>query len=121
MVDIFQSENLYLLIKPITMAPGILFASAFILFFYFMPSIIGRNKRNSLSIFLLNLFLGWTFIGWIVAIIWACSSDSPPIIINNTQPQTFSKIEQLERLAHMHKNGVLSDDEFQKEKSKLLA
>jgi len=33
--------------------------------FYFLPSIIAlaRSKRNTLSIFLLNLFLGWTLIG----------------------------------------------------------
>jgi hypothetical protein len=24
-------------------------------------------------VFLLNIFLGWTLIGWLVAFIWACS------------------------------------------------
>ena len=32
-----------------------------------------RNKRNKLSIFLLNLFLGWSLIAWVVALIWAAS------------------------------------------------
>jgi hypothetical protein len=44
---------------------------------YFLPSIIGHNKRSAAGIFLLNLFLGWTFIGWIVALLWACASDVP--------------------------------------------
>ncbi|TCD02489.1 superinfection immunity protein [Pedobacter psychroterrae] len=35
------------------------------LFLYLLPSIIGRKKRNALSIFLLNLFLGGTVIGCI--------------------------------------------------------
>ena len=46
---------------------------------YFLPSIIAlaRSKRNLLSIFLLNLFLGWTFVGWVVALVWAVKVDVP--------------------------------------------
>lgn len=42
-------------------------------FFYFIPWIVAlRNShRHAVGIFLLNLFLGWTFIGWIGALIWA--------------------------------------------------
>jgi Superinfection immunity protein len=38
--------------------------------FYFLPSIVAlaRSKRNTLPIFLLNLFLGWTLVGWVVAL-----------------------------------------------------
>ena len=42
---------------------------------YFIPSYVGRNKRNHTSIILLNLFLGWTFIGWVVALVWAAAKD----------------------------------------------
>lgn len=45
---------------------------------YFLPSIIGRNKRNFAAIFVLNLLLGWTLVGWIVALIWALTVDAPP-------------------------------------------
>lgn len=40
---------------------------------YFLPGIIAfaRHHRNTVAIFLVNLFLGWTFIGWIVALIWS--------------------------------------------------
>ena len=38
---------------------------------YFVPAIIGRNKVNATGIVLLNLFLGWTAIGWLGALIWA--------------------------------------------------
>lgn len=46
-------------------------------FMYFLPSIIAlvRSKRDTLSIFLLNLFLGWSVIGWIVALVWATKYD----------------------------------------------
>jgi len=40
---------------------------------YFLPFLIAslRQHKNILAIFLLNLALGWTFFGWIVALIWA--------------------------------------------------
>jgi Superinfection immunity protein len=48
---------------------------------YFLPSIVAlaRNKRDTLSIFLLNLFLGWTLIGWVVSLVWAVKTDVPAI------------------------------------------
>jgi Ca2+/Na+ antiporter len=50
-----------------------------ILVIYFMPSIVakGKEKRNLTGIVLLNLFLGWTFIGWVAALVWAVTVDQP--------------------------------------------
>lgn len=41
---------------------------------YFLPWLIAnnRNHQNSSGIFILNLLVGWTFIGWIAALIMAC-------------------------------------------------
>jgi len=46
---------------------------------YFLPSIIAvvRHKRDTVSIFVLNFFLGWTAIGWVVALVWALKVDVP--------------------------------------------
>ena len=46
---------------------------------YFLPTIIAliKSKRDTLAIFLLNFFLGWTVIGWVVALIWAAKHDVP--------------------------------------------
>lgn len=46
---------------------------------YFLPTIVAlvRHKRKVVSILLLNLFLGWTLIGWIVALVWASTLDAP--------------------------------------------
>jgi hypothetical protein len=46
---------------------------------YFLPSIIARNKRNAGAIFALNLLLGWTFVGWIVSLVWALTVDVEPM------------------------------------------
>lgn len=45
------------------------------LYIYFLPSIIGYKKRNAAGIFLLNAFLGWTFIGWVIALVWAVTKE----------------------------------------------
>jgi hypothetical protein len=49
---------------------------------YFLPSIIAlaRHKRDITAIILLNLFLGWTMIGWIVALVWAVKTDYPMMV-----------------------------------------
>ncbi len=48
-------------------------AILFIVLIYFLPFIvaIARKHLDSTAIFVLNLFLGWTFIGWVIALIWA--------------------------------------------------
>lgn len=45
-------------------------------FLYFLPAFLARNKPNFTSILILNILAGWTFIGWIIALVWALSSDS---------------------------------------------
>ncbi len=40
-------------------------------FVYFIPSIVARGKCRSDAICVLNIFLGWTMIGWVGALIWA--------------------------------------------------
>ena len=49
----------------------------FLLILYVMPiAVAALRKHNAqLNIMLLNLWLGWTLIGWFVALIWACDTD----------------------------------------------
>lgn len=44
-----------------------------ILCIYFFPWVVAvsRHHHNNLAIFVLNLLLGWTFIGWVAALVWA--------------------------------------------------
>lgn len=50
---------------------------------YWLPTIIAlvRHAPSAPGIALLNFFLGWTGIGWIVALIWALTSAPTPQII----------------------------------------
>ena len=63
-----------------------IFGSGFLL--YFLPTIVAllREKYDRVSIFLLNFFLGWSVIGWIVALVWACKTDRVVYVQN---PQRY--------------------------------
>jgi hypothetical protein len=47
---------------------------------YFLPTIIAaaREHHNDGAIFALNLLLGWTFLGWVAALVWSLTSVMPP-------------------------------------------
>ncbi len=44
---------------------------------YFIPVIIAyvRKHNNILPITLMTIILGWTFFGWLAALLWALNSD----------------------------------------------
>ena len=44
---------------------------------YLLPSFVAASKKrkNGGAILALNLFLGWTLIGWVGALVWALTSD----------------------------------------------
>ena len=45
---------------------------------YFLPTIISskRNHHQGASICAVNILLGWTFLGWAIALIWSLSHIS---------------------------------------------
>jgi hypothetical protein len=46
--------------------------------FYFAPTMFAcsSKKRNTTAIFILNVFTGWTVIGWIIALVWSFTVDA---------------------------------------------
>lgn len=72
-------------------------AAAFVLFvlllllgiaMYFLPSIVGfvRKVPNAVSILIINFFLGWTLIGWVVSLAMAFRDQQQPVVINQIMP-----------------------------------
>lgn len=57
-------------------------AALFIL--YFLPAIVAKDRRhrNFPAILVLNIFLGWTFIGWVIALVWAYTNNVEPKQVN---------------------------------------
>jgi hypothetical protein len=84
-------------------ALGILVGFAFIAFFialYFLPYIAARyrQRNNHLQVLLVNLFFGWTFVGWLVALIMAAGTNQPSTItvVQAAQPIKQSDKEETE-------------------------
>jgi hypothetical protein len=44
---------------------------------YFLPTWVafGRGAKNSAGILILNLFLGWMGLGWLIALIWSVCAE----------------------------------------------
>lgn len=55
-----------------TLVFGVLFFVSLVII-YFAPAIIAQSRRHRHvnAIAMLNLLLGWTFLGWVAAIVWA--------------------------------------------------
>ncbi len=48
------------------------------LLIYFIPLLVAllRKHRNPVAIGVLNLVLGWTFFGWLAALLWSLNCDT---------------------------------------------
>lgn len=59
---------------------GTFWVIVLLLWFYILPGMIAiiRNHHNCVAIAVLNLLLGWTFIGWAIALVWACTATPGP-------------------------------------------
>jgi len=92
---------------------------------YFLPSIIGYSKHHTQRniILLINFLLGWTFIGWGACLVWSLHEVHP---INNPTTNRImrnvggNKYYDLAKLQQLRESGVLTEYEFQIEKSKIL-
>ncbi len=65
---------------------------------YSLPTIVAfsRHSKNKLPIALVNFLLGWSGVGWIGSLLWAClSENSSNIQINNHQ--TITNVNRHER------------------------
>lgn len=58
------------------LAGFVLLMAAFVI--YFTPTFVAakRKHRNGNSIFLVNLLLGWTALGWVAALVWSVSANT---------------------------------------------
>jgi Superinfection immunity protein len=50
---------------------------------YWLPTIvaIARHTHSALGVATLNFFLGWTGVGWVLALLWALAASPPQQVI----------------------------------------
>ncbi len=88
---------------------------------YFLPSILAKKGSPQWAIFFVNLFFGWTLLGWLVALIWGLSySDEPRTTIVN-QASEGDKYDKLLKLRDLLDRGVITEEEYNREKEKILS
>ena len=89
---------------------------------YFIPTIVAirREHLQKTAIILINIFLGWSFIGWVVALVWACMNP-------NTSNGTYQPIEEtsidsrLKNLEELKNNGIITETEYEKKRQDILS
>jgi hypothetical protein len=89
---------------------------------YMLPSIMGRDKNKFNSILLLNIFLGWTVIGWGLLLVWALKTDKDPLRVYRSKTlDCCPKIEaELTKLKNLFRAGEITKDDYHQETSKLI-
>lgn len=86
--------------------------------FYFVPTIIAIAKRNHRTkVILINIFLGWTIVMWILSLVWACKRDeeNKEIIARGASPA-----DEIKKYKDLLDSGAISQEEFEEKKKKLL-
>lgn len=97
---------------------------AFMIALYMLPGLIARSRKHphAARILVMNFFTGWTVLGWIGCLIWVFVP--PPVAPHSSQGPMSSNgaslAEEIARLSALVSDGVLTKDEFEAQKRKLL-
>ncbi len=68
-------------------------ALIFVLFIYLIPWIVAASREHphKASIAIVNIFFGWTLLGWVACLAWAVGNKMPerdPISVEEFQKQS---------------------------------
>lgn len=76
---------------------------------YFLPTIaaVCRRHKNVDPIFAVNLFLGWTFLGWVLSFAWSlsCNTKERKVKGHLTDSERRARMEELEKLVELLKTS----------------
>lgn len=90
---------------------------------YIAPSLIAADRGVSSvwSVVAINVFLGWTLVGWVAALALALRDPKEkPTPVPAAPVNARDEVERLQQLVDLHSRGVLSDEEFASAKSRVL-
>ena len=96
---------------------------AFLACAYFAPCIVAaaRHKANAGGVVLVNVFLGWTLVGWVVALAMACTGPTEgdlQAVRSVLAPHAHAK--KLARLQQDYAEGLLTDKQYEKKCRQLM-
>ena len=66
---------------------------------YFLPTIVAalRKVPSIGSVIVINLLLGWTFVGWVISMAMASRSQLAPVQVNFNQPPSPLRLPEVEQ------------------------
>ena len=90
---------------------------------YFTPCIVAaaRHKANIGGVVVVNVLLGWTVLGWVVALVMACSGLTEgdlQAVRSVIAPHAHAK--KLARLQQDYADGLLTDKQYEKQCRQLM-
>lgn len=85
---------------------------------YFIPSAIAaaRQHPNLPGVFAVNLFLGWTMLGFVAAVVWALHRPAVSPAVQDSGIE-----ERLRTLTELKATGLITDEEFTERRSAVLS
>jgi len=93
------------------------------LLLYLFPGFVSYFRRHeaSMVIILVNIFLGWTLIVWLLCLVWAYSGPDNSQPVKKSKPIQNNLSDEITKLSELKQKGLITEDEFQQGKEKLLA
>jgi len=90
---------------------------------YFIPAFVawGNGKRNREAILVLNLLLGWTVVGWIGALVWACMRDAEPALSREDVAELLASKPSALSSASFHAEHPITVEEIEQARERLRA
>lgn len=100
---------------------GVLAVMVASLALYMFPTIeaYARKRVNIAAIGTVNLFFGWSILGWVLALVWALKHEEPTNTVVQ-QIQSQSVADELQKLSALHRDGVITDEQLERQKAALL-
>jgi hypothetical protein len=97
---------------------------AFVIACYFLPGIVAayRNHHSAAAIMWLNLFLGWTLLGWVGALVWAFAAVNKPSEAPSKHVSTasHSPADELTKFSDLLDKGHITTEQFNEQKKRIL-
>jgi len=101
---------------------------------YLLPVYEASKRRHPriVPISLIDILLGWTVVGWIVALVWAVRRPEPEAVAEENENDPYvvveepsryppnSAAESLRELSRLHAEGTIDDAEYEAAKHRVL-
>lgn len=83
---------------------------------YYLPYLIAHNRNhpNETAIFVLNLFAGWTVLGWFGALVWTFINPQIKSV------EVESAADELKKYKELLDSGAITEEEYSAKKQTLL-